>query len=57
MLLSAAAKFHFVLTRHGGKASFEGVKAMAGRLGWAIRDDEMDKAARFLQSTELITLS
>ncbi len=57
MLLSAAAKFHFVLTRHGGKATFDGIKMLAGRLGWAIGENELKKAADFLQSIGLITVS
>jgi uncharacterized protein YwgA len=57
MLLSAAAKFHFVLTQQGGKATFDGIKTMAGRLGWAIGDEELNEARDFLKSVGLITVS
>lgn len=57
MELSAAAKAYFVLKQHGRKATLKTVREMASRFGWSLGKEELDKAAHFLKTIGLVTLS
>jgi hypothetical protein len=53
MELSAAAKAYYILTRLGRKATIEEISAMLPRFGWALKQEELEKAAAFLQKMGL----
>lgn len=52
--LSIAAKTHFLLDKKGGKAKVSEIEEIAGEFGWSVNEDEIKKAANFLDKIELV---
>ena len=54
MVLSVAAKAHFILKNEVGRVSFEKIKEMAGNFGWQVSDEELTEAKEFLLAAKLV---
>jgi len=54
MELSIAAKAYYILTRLGRKATIQDISAMLPRFGWSVKQEELEKAATFLQKMHLV---
>ena len=53
MDLALSSKAYYILTRKGGKASWETIRGIANNLGWSIKDADLDKAVDFLDKIHL----
>jgi len=54
MELSIAAKSYYVLTKKGGCATLEDIRATAKILGWSVSDDDIQRAVGFLERLGLV---
>lgn len=56
MELSIAAKAYFILDRErDGSADIETIKTIARKFGWSCTEDDLEKAASFLERVDLIS--
>jgi uncharacterized protein YwgA len=54
MVLSFAAKAHFILTKEGGKATIEKIEALFPKFGWKLPEGDLPTAINFLEKIGLV---
>jgi len=58
MELSIAAKAYYVLTQKlGGKGSLKDIEKLLPKFGWSVTENQLYKAASFLEKANLVTQS
>lgn len=56
MLLSIAAKTHFLLGKRGEPTTMQELSRLAARFGWRVAEEEVERGAHFLESIGLVKL-